>query len=48
VTLRPGDVVLTGTPTPIDGQLPRLSPGDLIETSIEGIGTLRNEVIAEE
>ncbi|MBO0880429.1 MAG: fumarylacetoacetate hydrolase family protein [Mycobacterium sp.] len=47
VTLRPGDVILTGTPTPADGQLPRLMPGDLIETTIAGIGTLRNRCIAE-
>lgn len=47
VTLRAGDVILTGTPAPIDGQLPRLVPGDLIETSIAGIGTLRNTCIAD-
>lgn len=41
-TLRPGDVILTGTPTPLDGQLPRLSNGDVIETTIDGIGTMRN------
>jgi 2,4-diketo-3-deoxy-L-fuconate hydrolase len=48
VTLRPGDVILTGTPTPIGGQLPRLSPGDVIETSISGLGRLRNHVTLEE
>jgi 2-keto-4-pentenoate hydratase/2-oxohepta-3-ene-1,7-dioic acid hydratase in catechol pathway len=42
VTLQPGDVILTGTPTPLSGQLPRLKPGDIIETSISGVGTLRN------
>lgn len=48
-TLEPGDVVLTGTP---DGcgefmDPPRsLSPGDVVEASIEGIGALRNEVVA--
>lgn len=47
VTLRPGDVILTGTPTPIGGQLPRLSPGDVIETEITGIGTIRNRCIAD-
>lgn len=47
VTLRAGDVILTGTPTPLDGQLPRLVPGDVIETTISGIGTLRNRCVAE-
>jgi 5-carboxymethyl-2-hydroxymuconate isomerase len=48
-TLEPGDVVLTGTP---DGcgefmDPPRsLAPGDVVEVSIEGIGVLRNEVVA--
>lgn len=47
VTLRPGDVILTGTPTPINGQLPRLSAGDVIETSIAGIGTLVNVCVSD-
>lgn len=47
VTLRAGDVILTGTPTPLDGQLPRLKRGDLIETTIDGIGTIRNRCVAE-
>lgn len=42
VTLRAGDIILTGTPTPVGGQLPRLTPGDIIETEIHGIGTMRN------
>ena len=48
-TLEPGDVLLTGTP---DGcgefmDPPRsLSPGDIVEVSVEGIGVLRNEVVA--
>lgn len=45
LTLRPGDVVLTGTPTPLAGQLPRLTPGDTIETEIRGIGTMRNTCV---
>lgn len=40
VTLSPGDVVLTGTP---EGVGP-LAPGDRVEVSIEGIGTLENRV----
>jgi 2-keto-4-pentenoate hydratase/2-oxohepta-3-ene-1,7-dioic acid hydratase in catechol pathway len=39
-TLLPGDVILTGTPA---GSGP-LHPGDLVEVSITGIGTLRNTV----
>lgn len=45
LTLRPGDVILTGTPTPLAGQLPRLTPGDTIETEIRGIGTMRNSCV---
>ena len=47
VTLRPGDIILTGTPTPIEGQLPRLAVGDVIETAIEGIGRLRNTCVSD-
>jgi 2-keto-4-pentenoate hydratase/2-oxohepta-3-ene-1,7-dioic acid hydratase in catechol pathway len=47
VTLRPGDIILTGTPTPLSGTLPRLCPGDVIETEISGIGTLVNHCIAD-
>jgi 2-keto-4-pentenoate hydratase/2-oxohepta-3-ene-1,7-dioic acid hydratase in catechol pathway len=43
MTLNPGDVVLTGTP---EGVGP-LTPGDVVEVTIEGIGTLRNPVKAE-
>jgi 2-keto-4-pentenoate hydratase/2-oxohepta-3-ene-1,7-dioic acid hydratase in catechol pathway len=45
ITLRAGDVILAGTPTPVEGQLPRLSPGDVIETEITRIGTLRNPCV---
>jgi 2-keto-4-pentenoate hydratase/2-oxohepta-3-ene-1,7-dioic acid hydratase in catechol pathway len=44
ITLEPGDVVLTGTP---DGVGP-LRPGDLIEVTIDAIGTLTNQVVASE
>lgn len=40
VTLLPGDVIFTGTP----GQTQKIVPGDTIEVSIEGVGTLRNRV----
>lgn len=41
MTLEPGDVIATGTP---DGVGP-LSPGDVVEVEIGGIGTLRNPVV---
>jgi len=43
MTLEPGDVILTGTPAGVGP----LSPGDTVEVEIEGIGILRNEVVAE-
>jgi len=43
MTLEPGDVILTGTPAGVGP----LSPGDMVEVEIEGIGTLRNEVVSE-
>jgi 2-keto-4-pentenoate hydratase/2-oxohepta-3-ene-1,7-dioic acid hydratase in catechol pathway len=48
-TLRPGDVILTGTPWGCGAFMdpPRfLAPGDVVETQVEGIGTLRNVVRA--
>ncbi|MCG5221133.1 fumarylacetoacetate hydrolase family protein [Streptosporangium sp. KLBMP 9127] len=45
--LRPGDLVLTGTPGGIGAAMdpPRfLADGDLVETEIDGIGVLRNRV----
>jgi 2-keto-4-pentenoate hydratase/2-oxohepta-3-ene-1,7-dioic acid hydratase in catechol pathway len=42
VTLRPGDVIYTGTP----GNTSAMKPGDVVEVEIEGIGTLRNPVVA--
>lgn len=49
-TLRPGTVILTGTPEGVGfaRQPPVfLRPGDRIEVEIEGIGTLWNPVVAE-
>jgi 2-keto-4-pentenoate hydratase/2-oxohepta-3-ene-1,7-dioic acid hydratase in catechol pathway len=43
MTLEPGDLFSTGTPKGV-GQL---WPGDVVEVEIEGIGTLRNPVVAE-
>ncbi len=42
MTLEPGDVILTGTP---EGVSP-IQAGDQVEVEIEGIGTLRNPVVA--
>lgn len=41
MTLKPGDVVATGTPAGIGPMI----PGDTIEVEIEGIGILKNQVI---
>lgn len=38
MTLLPGDIIATGTPSGIG----RMNPGDIVEVRIEGIGTLRN------
>ena len=46
-TLEPGDIIVTGTPTGAGARFdpPRfLKPGDLIEVTAEGIGTLTNTV----
>jgi 2-keto-4-pentenoate hydratase/2-oxohepta-3-ene-1,7-dioic acid hydratase in catechol pathway len=42
-TMEPGDIVATGTP----GGIGLIIPGDLIEATIENIGTLTNKVILE-
>ena len=41
MTLLPGDVVLTGTPAGVGP----LVPGDEVSVTIEGIGTLTNQVV---
>ncbi|MER3522281.1 MAG: fumarylacetoacetate hydrolase [Acidimicrobiia bacterium] len=49
VTLRPGDVCLTGTPAGVGfvKNPPRfLAPGDVVETEIERIGRMKNFVVA--
>jgi 2-keto-4-pentenoate hydratase/2-oxohepta-3-ene-1,7-dioic acid hydratase in catechol pathway len=46
-TLVPGDIIVTGTPTGVGARFDPpvwLQPGDVVEVSAEGIGTLRNEV----
>ncbi len=42
VTLLPGDLIFTGTP----GSTDAMKPGDVVEVEIEGVGTLRNTVVA--
>ena len=39
-TLLPGDVIITGTPKGVS----EMKPGQTVEVTIEGIGTLRNTV----
>ena len=49
-TLEPGDLILTGTPSGVGhARNPPVSmrPGDVVEVEIEGIGVLRNPVVAE-
>jgi len=43
MTLLPGDVITTGTPSGIGA----MKPGDTVEIEVEGIGVLRNGIIAE-
>jgi 2-keto-4-pentenoate hydratase/2-oxohepta-3-ene-1,7-dioic acid hydratase in catechol pathway len=42
ITLLPGDVVLTGTPSGVGP----MAPGDRVEVEVEGIGVLRNTAAA--
>jgi 2-keto-4-pentenoate hydratase/2-oxohepta-3-ene-1,7-dioic acid hydratase in catechol pathway len=44
MTLLPGDVIATGTPAGVGP----MHPGDVIEVRVEGIGTLRNQLVSEE
>ena len=44
MTLYPGDLLLTGTPAGVS----TIVDGDIVEVSIEGIGSLRNPVAAEQ
>jgi 2-keto-4-pentenoate hydratase/2-oxohepta-3-ene-1,7-dioic acid hydratase in catechol pathway len=43
MTLVPGDLIATGTPKGVGP----LVAGDVIEVSVEGVGTLRNPVVDE-
>ena len=43
ITLLPGDVIITGTPSGVGPVV----PGDVVDIDIEGIGVLTNPVVAE-
>ena len=48
ITLQPGDIIATGTPAGVGfARTPPefLRPGDIMESTIEGIGTMRNRVV---
>ena len=49
--LAPGDVIATGTPGGVGfARTPPvwMHPGDVIEVTVEGVGTIRNRIVAEE
>lgn len=51
LTLEPGDIIATGTPAGVGfARTPPefLQPGDVMETIVDGIGTLRNHIVAVE
>lgn len=46
ITLKPGDIILTGTPAGAGAETGRfLKPGDVVEVSVEGIGTVSTPII---
>lgn len=50
MTLEPGDVIVTGTPSGVGAARKPpvfMKPGDVCEIEIEGIGTLKNPVVAQ-
>jgi 2-keto-4-pentenoate hydratase/2-oxohepta-3-ene-1,7-dioic acid hydratase in catechol pathway len=49
MTFEPGDVIMTGTPHGVGFAMKPphyLVPGDVVECEVEGLGTLRNRVVA--
>ena len=50
LTLEPGDLVLTGTPAGValSGRFPYLTPGDVVEVEIDGLGVQRQQMVAAE
>ena len=47
MTLYPGDVILTGTPAEQPDSALAIRPGDIVDVTIEGIGTLRTPITAQ-
>ena len=45
MTLEPGDLIATGTPSGVGTSKGLMKPGDVYEVTIEGIGTLRNRIV---
>ena len=48
MTLEPGDVILTGTPSGVGLFMDPpvfLQPGDVVECGVEGLGTIRNVIV---
>ena len=43
ITLLPGDVIITGTPSGVG----EIAPGDVVEIELQGVGVLTNPVVAE-
>ena len=43
ITLRPGDLIFTGTP----GKTQGMEIGDSVEVEIQGVGILKNKLVAE-
>ena len=49
ITLEPGDIIATGTPSGVAAEAEDpvfLSPGDIVDVEIEGLGKLRNPVVS--
>jgi 2-keto-4-pentenoate hydratase/2-oxohepta-3-ene-1,7-dioic acid hydratase (catechol pathway) len=49
ITLEPGDLISTGTPSGVAeyGSKEYLNPGDTVEITVSGIGTLRHTIVAD-
>jgi 2-keto-4-pentenoate hydratase/2-oxohepta-3-ene-1,7-dioic acid hydratase in catechol pathway len=43
MTLEPGDLIMTGTPSGVGP----VKPGDVMTVEVEGLGSLSNRVVAE-
>jgi 2-keto-4-pentenoate hydratase/2-oxohepta-3-ene-1,7-dioic acid hydratase in catechol pathway len=49
MTILPGSIIATGTPDGVGfARTPPefLKPGDVMETEVEGIGTMRNRIVS--